>query len=297
MKRGGRATKGIILQLCMLVVPACQSTRAPPPPTPSSQPMLPTAAQVRYAASVATRAFMLAADPYKEELLPSLLPQMCLNRYYVAEGVRAYSQETWCLVVGDAGRDWVARCAPQVVSYYVEQSKADNHAVREAACECIGELLAKVDHVAVLPHVARLLRALLSCFRDASWPVRDAACLACGSGVLAFPEESREHLERLYSLWFSHLWDNIPSVREDSAVALGNAIRAYRQEATDRVVAAVREMLPRAKEQPPDSRQFVEVVPAAGRAPPLGQAMFSGGSLSAKLQRSRDCCIDGGFAR
>lgn len=30
-------------------------------------------------------------------------------------------------------------------------------------------------------------------------------------------------LQELYSLWFAHLWDNIYSVREDSAVALGNA--------------------------------------------------------------------------
>jgi hypothetical protein len=55
--------------------------------------------------------------------------------------------------------------------------------------------------------------------------VRDAACLACGRGVVAFPEESREVLEELYTLWFAHLEDNIYSVREDSAVALGNAGR------------------------------------------------------------------------
>eukprot|EP00887_Chlorella_sp_A99_P007146 scaffold2.g7146.t1 len=259
--------------------------------------------QVRYAASVATRAFMLAAEPFRAQVLPLLLPQMCLNRYYVAEGVRAYSQarETWQLVLGESGREWVARCAPAVVSYYVEQSKADNHAVREAACECMGELLAKVDREAVLPHVPRLLRALLSCFRDASWPVRDAACLACGAAVRAFPAECRESLEKLYALWFAHLWDNIQSVREDSAVALGDAIRAYGPEAAARVVAQVREVLPRAREQPPDSKKFVEVVPPAGRVASAEQAaqqaLFSGGSLSAKLQRSRDCCIDGGFVR
>ncbi len=32
----------------------------------------------------------------------------------------------------------------QVVNYYVEQSKANNHAVREAACACIAELMCKV---------------------------------------------------------------------------------------------------------------------------------------------------------
>lgn len=33
---------------------------------------------------------------------------------------------------------------PQVVAYYIEQSKANNHAVREAACACIAELMCKV---------------------------------------------------------------------------------------------------------------------------------------------------------
>ena len=60
----------------------------------------------------------------------------------------------------------------------------------------------QVDRQAVSPFVPRLLRALLMCFKDASWPVRDAACLACGRCVTAFPEESREVLEvRLAGWW------------------------------------------------------------------------------------------------
>lgn len=136
------------------------------------------------------------------------------------------------------------------------------------------------------PFVPRLLRALLMCFKDASWPVRDAACLACGRCVTAFPEESREVLEvrrggvggggreavdccgpfwspavasslrpalpsppslppshpplqELYALWFAHLWDNIYSVRQDSATALGNAVRAYGDEAVARILPKV----------------------------------------------------------
>lgn len=100
--------------------------------------------------------------------------------------------------------------ATQVVAYYIEQSKANNHAVREAACACIAELMCKasricprlaggavemigllgiraalrvylqlhpllpllqVDKQAVAPFVPRLLRALVTCFKDASWPV------------------------------------------------------------------------------------------------------------------------------
>lgn len=266
--------------------------------------------QVRYAASVATRSFLLAVEPFRESVLPLVLPHMCLNRYYVAEGVRLYSQETWELVMGGQGRVWVARCAPQIVSYYVEQSKANNHAVREAACACIAELMSKVDREAVSPHVPRLLRALLTCFRDASWPVRDAACLACGRCVLAFPKESREILDKLYELWFSHLSDNIFSVREDSAVALGDAARAYGDEAIEKIVGEIQKLLPMAQEQPADSKAAMGLQNttlfgvAADRVQRANDAelhtdrlMFSCGSLAPRLARGGDGCMDHGFAR
>jgi hypothetical protein len=70
--------------------------------------------QVRYAACVAARHFMLALGEERAAYYPALLPHLCFNRYDVAEGVCAYSQETWRLVLGDGGRAWVARCMPQV---------------------------------------------------------------------------------------------------------------------------------------------------------------------------------------
>lgn len=59
------------------------------------------------------------------------------------------------------------------VEYYISQSEADNHAVREAACACIAELGSKIDKECVRSHVPRLLDALKVCFEDDSWPVRD----------------------------------------------------------------------------------------------------------------------------
>lgn len=43
---------------------------------------------------MATRSLFKHAGPdwAEEKLFPVLLPSMCLNRYYVAEGVRNYSQ-------------------------------------------------------------------------------------------------------------------------------------------------------------------------------------------------------------
>lgn len=117
---------------------------------------------------------------------------MCLNRYYVAEGVRVYSIETWRKVFGDQGKQIVSKYADDISAYYISQSIADNHAVREAACHCISELCSKVavTDEAKDPfrnHISNLLEALVDCFKDESWPVRDAACVACGFFVASFP--------------------------------------------------------------------------------------------------------------
>ncbi len=216
-----------------------------PQPKPTNQPTTrSTNPQVRYAACVAARAFTAGIPPESaSRFYPALLPAMCLNRYYVAEGVRLYAQESWRRAVGERGRGLVAAHIDDVVrgagrgrgagacvgspadahttcftnhqpptartrnstlnlyavtptepnpnpllqvAYYIAQSKANNHAVREAACACIAELMEKVDKAAAARHVPALLRALVTCFKDMSWPVRDAACVACGRWAVVF---------------------------------------------------------------------------------------------------------------
>ena len=66
-------------------------------------------------------------------------------RYYVAEGVRIYSQETWRQVTQGNGKEYVEEYIKNVVEYYIEATESDNHAVREAACACIAELGSKVS--------------------------------------------------------------------------------------------------------------------------------------------------------
>ena len=72
-----------------------------------------------------------------------------------------------------------------------------------------------------------------------SWPVRDAACVACGQFAKTFPEESAAKKEELYDLWFAHLFDNINSVRENSATALVNVLEAYGEEAKERIIELI----------------------------------------------------------
>ncbi len=92
-------------------------------------------AQVRYAACVAARAFMLAAGDGRAEFYPALLPPLCFNRHDVAEGVRGYSLETWRLVLAGEGPAWVARCLPQARPPRSRSSPNE--------CECTG---AKEEH-------------------------------------------------------------------------------------------------------------------------------------------------------
>ncbi|GFN92459.1 hypothetical protein PoB_001896500, partial [Plakobranchus ocellatus] len=63
--------------------------------------------------------------------------------YYVAEGVRNYSQETWQQITKGEGKLLVETYIDHVVEYYVQSTESDNHAVREAACACIAELGSK----------------------------------------------------------------------------------------------------------------------------------------------------------
>jgi hypothetical protein len=115
--------------------------------------------------------------------------------------------------------------------------QANNHAAREAACACMAELCTKVDGAAVTPHVPSLLAALLICFKDESWPCRDAASTAAGAAVAAYPDAAKPRLEELYGLWFEHLWDNVRSVRENVAAALAKVAAVLPEDALPRISA------------------------------------------------------------
>ncbi|KAL2622568.1 hypothetical protein R1flu_002773 [Riccia fluitans] len=198
--------------------------------------------QVRYAASIATRNFMCRTSSYNRSFYPQLLPAMCLNRYYAAEGVRLFSQETWKLILGESGREEVANHIEGVVKHYISQSCAENPLVRESTCHCIGELMVKIDREKIRPHVQPLIVALMNCYQDPSWHVRDAACSGLGKAITEFPEEAEQLVFKLYELWFFHLGDKVSSVRENTAFVLGTAMSTYKAEAIEKVVAKLHDI-------------------------------------------------------
>ncbi|XP_019856793.1 PREDICTED: uncharacterized protein LOC100631796 [Amphimedon queenslandica] len=255
--------------------------------------------QVRMSASIATRDFLITSSNTSH--LPLLIPPMCLNRYYIAEGVRLYSQETWRQVTMGKGTQLVENYIDKVVSFYIKESEASNHAVREAACTCIAELGNKISPDAVRPHVSQLVTALLDCFHDESWPVRDAACLACGNFIACFPDECHEYLSQLYPLFLANLEDSIPSVRQGAAVAIGNLVKTYGTEVEDKVISVIKEWLPLVSEQPPSVDSSDPLHPGLESGPAVfgvvkrihdndmdthsNQQMYSCGSLAPKMKR------------
>ncbi|XP_071785582.1 uncharacterized protein [Asterias amurensis] len=270
--------------------------------------------QVRMAGSVATRNFLVSLpnDETRERFYPLLLPRLCLNRYYVAEGVRTYSQRTWQQVVGANGKLLVEANIQSVVDYYISQSDADNHAVREAACACIAELGSKINQDIVRPYVSSLLEGLLDCFKDDSWPVRDAACIACGKFVNCFPVESRPSMEVLYPLFFANLADNIPSVRQGAAVALCNVSKAYGEDASTLLLGRIKDGIAGLKNQTATAEKYndLEKGPVTfGVAKRLrdndvelhsDNQMYSCGSLAPKMGRGskrEGGCMDHKFRR
>lgn len=68
-----------------------------------------------------------------------------------------------------------------MLEYYARCARTNNHTVREAACTCIAELASKIEPDAVRPHVPAMLRTLIGCLRDDSWPVR--CCIPAQSAI------------------------------------------------------------------------------------------------------------------
>lgn len=215
--------------------------------------------QVRYASTSAAASLLRQISPEDEKYLhKDLLPRICLNRYYVAAGVRNQSQSLWQTLFpaeGD-GQAAVVKNLGAFVEYFVQQADADNHAVREAACHCISELSLKLPTEPLRPYVLKMLNTLLECFDDDSWPVRDAACVATGKFVTAFPTESRVLCEeKLIPRWKAHLWDNIWSVRKNSAISIRRYLQAYGEEVYPVVEQLLQDYLPSAKQQPKESKE------------------------------------------
>lgn len=280
--------------------------------------------QVRYNASVVARKVMCGLGQEERRVhYALLLPRMCLNRHYVAEGVRVYSQDSWKNAIGADGRVYLVRYMAEVISFYESQCNADNHAVREAACQSFAEVATRLEPAAVKTFVPRVVDALVVCFKDESWPVRDHACSALAAVTAQFctEVEATGRLSELFDLFYAHLADNISSVRENTAISIVKAARAFPISHPILGLAKMKEsaaaLLPSiasqaekkfvpSKDDFPDPANRRDRDTGYGAAAKIardndadlhtGQVMYSCGSLAPKLRRGGGC-MDHGFSR
>jgi hypothetical protein len=163
-----------------------------------------------------------------------------------------------------------------------------------------------VSHDVLSPHVSELVKVLLECFKDDSWPVRDAACLACGNFMSSFPTECHPWLAELLPLFTGSLEDSMPSVRQGAAASLATLVTVYGSEVEEEVMTVMRERIPLAASQPLTHTLHAGVDPRPAvfgvvRRVPEGtedlshtdQQMYSCGSLAPKMRRGG--CMDTHF--
>jgi len=104
-----------------------------------------------------------------------LIPALLLNRYYVAAGVRNLCVESWKATFGENGKAEICRYILEVATYYIKQSKVNNHHAREAVCHCMAELCTKIAVLGpefkdyIKPFIEDLVSALVCCYKDGSW--------------------------------------------------------------------------------------------------------------------------------
>ncbi len=166
---------------------------------------------------------------------PDLLPRLCMNRFYAAEGVKRAAHASWREIMGRQGG--VALLSAHVtitVAYYSEMTKSNSHMIAESGLHAMKELALRVPRASVVKVLPQILETLRACVQDESWPVKDAAVGALGSVLATFAFEisemeadsSVDEDGKISTLFFrvccEQLLDAIPSVRETAAVALAD---------------------------------------------------------------------------
>ncbi|KAK4528906.1 hypothetical protein GAYE_SCF66G6854 [Galdieria yellowstonensis] len=257
--------------------------------------------QVRFAASSSCRIFLERLEDQKYRYFSILLPRLRLNCHYVAEGVKSYNLESWKLLLKSKGLETLSQCSESFFDYYVSQTLAENHCVREAACHAMEEAIDRLPLSSVERHIQQVVQALLVCFQDESWPVRDSACVVCGTVTAKYPKQVQASVEmkQLVELWKDALIDNIPSVRENAAIALVKACDALDNHPLlnfDILLEHCSQLMLRVRDQPKNPEKY-----GVGRKETqfgvahklahdndkelhLEQTMYSCGSLAPKLK-------------
>ena len=201
----------------------------------------------------------LLSQHHRESLFPALLPRLCLNRYYPAEGVKIQAQLGWRQITGDQGQSLVTTHLDSTLQLYYHTATSHDLAAREAACHSLRELSTKLDEQLMLPHIQTIMEVLWNCVKSQprefssvgvdriqDWIVRDIASVATSFVIKRFPAEFQDKIDQFYKLYQDNMrwsdWEQL-SVRQGAAISYHNLVEAYGEEVLDRLLADVREIL------------------------------------------------------
>ena len=192
--------------------------------------------QVRYASLIATRSMVriLIREGQAARLYDGVVPELLLNRHFVAEGVSRHARETWRILVGPQGGYCVIIPALSKILEVISKAvDSPNHSVREAGVSLTLELLSKVlkrhppditDEV-----VESILRTCVLSLEDDTWPVRDVAAqcvqLLYDTIFLAGTSSQKsllyDRLEASIAVLNRNVHDPMQMLRESSGKAAG----------------------------------------------------------------------------
>ena len=201
--------------------------------------------QVRLAATIAARSMFncyaiiddLIDETHRQqlpihsiEIASNIIPRLCMNRFYVADGVKTLANETWRLVVGMHGRGILCSVINPTLQYYCDMSQCSSHMVSEAACFALSELACKLPFDFVAPKFSHILDALELCIMDDSWPVQDAACLSLADTIPLYISVDlvRNRVPGILTSYVKLLTSKIWSVRDNSARAIGKLLKVLK---------------------------------------------------------------------
>ena len=214
--------------------------------------------QVIYAASTTTKLLLetfpvnieaLIGDKEEHIYVESLLPYLCMNRYYIPEGVQILSQRIWeesfrsqgkLILTSYLNTSYGASHATQV---YHQALQALNPFNRVSALYTINEIINKIDPKMIQVDFSQFSENLIYSLNDEHWEVRIAACQTFSSLFLLHPKffnlnteaaNISNEIKTIKDLIVLNLFDNCWSLREAAANALANALQAELSMKTDR---------------------------------------------------------------
>lgn len=164
----------------------------------------------------------------KDEVWDKLLPGLCMNRFYVADGVSTIAREVWHDIINKhgKGREAVTAHLTAIVDHYIFMSKASNHMVCEASLLALSEVILRIDRRSLFQNIPRIAENILLSLHSESWPVKDSATIASGSLLKEYSEECRTYVPEFIESWCASLQNPIWSVRENSSNAFGDVLNS-----------------------------------------------------------------------